>query len=69
MTNFESITKDVKLPSIALDNLIRHDMKTCYTYEHLLGLRDILDECVIEFYQKQNVERLVEWLNNQHTDE
>jgi hypothetical protein len=50
MTNFESITKDVKLSSIALDNLISHDMETCYTYKHLLGLRDILDECVIEFY-------------------
>lgn len=69
MTNFEFITKDVKTPSIALDNLIHHDMKTCYTYELLLGLRDIFDECVFEFYQKQNVEKLVEWLNKQHIDE
>jgi hypothetical protein len=69
MTNFEFITKDVKLPSIALDNLISHDMETCYTYEHLLSLRDISDECVSEFYQKMNVERLVEWLNKQRTDE
>jgi hypothetical protein len=44
-------------------------METCYAYEHLLSLRDISDECVSEFYQKHNVERLVKWLNNQHTDE